>query len=55
MAEQDPELFQVSVGQLGQDLGVDRVLAERLLVALQPQIPQPSRDIHGIILPAMHR
>jgi hypothetical protein len=32
--------------QLGQDLGVNLVLPERRLIALQPQLPQPSRDIH---------
>jgi hypothetical protein len=32
--------------QLRQDLGVNLVLPERLLVALQPQLPQPSRDVH---------
>jgi hypothetical protein len=55
MAKKDPEFFQVSVGQRGQDLGVDRVIAERLLVALQPEIVQPSRDVHDILPHAMRR
>jgi hypothetical protein len=25
------------------------ILLERLLIALQPQLPQPSRDIHGVL------
>jgi hypothetical protein len=39
MAEENAELFQVSVCQLGQDLGVNRIPAERLLVPLQPDAP----------------
>ena len=42
----DAKVFEIVSGQLGQDLGVNLVLPERLLVALQPQLPQPSRDVH---------
>jgi hypothetical protein len=45
MAEQDAELFQVGVGKLGQDLGVDRIFLECFDVALQPQLAQPSRNV----------
>jgi hypothetical protein len=42
----DANVFEIVSSQLGQDLGVNLVLPERLLVALQPQLPQPSRDVH---------
>ena len=42
----DAKVFEIVSRQLGQDLGVNLVLPERLLVALQPQLPQPSRDVH---------
>ena len=48
VAENDPELLQISVGQLGQDFGVDRVLSKRRFVALESQLVQPSRDIHDV-------
>ena len=46
-AERQAELLEVGFGQLGQHLPVDLVVAERLLVALQPQTAQPSGDVHG--------
>ena len=42
----DANVFEIVSSQLGQDLGVNLVLPERLLIALQPQLPQPSRDVH---------
>ena len=42
----DAKVFEIVSRQLGQDLGVNLVLPKRLLVALQPQLPQPSRDVH---------
>ncbi len=53
MAERDAEVLQVPIGELGQDVGYDVVVAERLLVALQPQLAQPSRDVHVRIPPAL--
>ena len=35
----DAKIFQIVSSQLRQDLGVDLILPERLLVALQPQLP----------------
>ena len=37
---------QVVGGQLGQYLGVDIVVAESLLVLLEPQTAQPGCDVH---------
>ncbi len=42
----DPDVLEVVRRQLSQHLHVDVVVAERLLVALQPQIPQPGRNVH---------
>jgi hypothetical protein len=36
--------------QVGKDLGINVVLAERLFVLPQPQTVQPSRNIHGRLL-----
>jgi hypothetical protein len=33
-------------GQMGQRARVDLVVLKRLLVALQPQLAQPTRDVH---------
>ena len=48
MAERDAELFQIGLGQVRQDVGVNGTFAERLLVALQTKLSQPSRDIHAV-------
>jgi hypothetical protein len=50
----DTETDQVFGREVSQDLGIDIVLAERLLISSQPQTAQPSRDIHGL-LPAPYR
>ena len=44
----DAEAAQVVGRQLGQDLGVDVVVAERLLVLAQAQPAQPSPDVHPV-------
>ena len=47
MADRDhAEVLQVLGREPGQDLGVDGVVAERLLVLPQPELAQPSRDVH---------
>jgi len=48
VAERDAELFQIGRGQVRQDVGVNVTVAEPLLVALQPELPQPSRDVHAV-------
>ena len=45
-AERQAELLEVLVGELRQDRGVDLVVAEHRLVALQAEAPEPSRDVH---------
>ena len=51
ITEEDPELLQVGVREVGEDFEVNRMVVERLFVALQPKILQPSRDIHDVLLP----
>lgn len=48
MAERDAELVQICLSQVRQDVGVDVAFAERLLVALQTKLAQPSRDVHTV-------
>ena len=46
MADQaHAEVLEVLGRQLGQDAGVDGVLAERWLVLLKAQAAQPGRDV----------
>ena len=42
----DADVLEIVGSQLGQDACVNLVVPERLLIALQPQLPQPTRDIH---------
>ena len=42
----DPDVLEVARRELPQHLGVDVVVAERLLIALHPQLSQPSVDVH---------
>ena len=44
----DANVFEIVSSQLGQNPGINLVVPECLLVALQPQLLQPSRDVHGI-------
>ena len=41
-----PDLLEVVGRELGQDLAVDLVVAERLLVPAQAEPAQPSPDVH---------
>jgi hypothetical protein len=43
MAEEDAELFEIGLAQLGQYRDVDGIVAERLRVPLQREPAQPSR------------
>src|SRR5215469_17341700 len=43
------ELLQVVGGQLGQYRGIDGVVAERLLVLLQPETVEPCPNIHALL------
>ena len=45
-AQRDTEFLEVLVSQLSQDLGLDFAIPEHLRIALQPQLTQPSRNIH---------
>ena len=46
MAEGNTKILEIPICQLRQDGGRDVVLPERLLIAVQPQFPQPSADVH---------
>jgi hypothetical protein len=46
MAEQHPELLQVLVCQIAQNIGVHRVRVESSLVLFEAQAPQPTPDLH---------
>ena len=46
MAEQNAELFQVLIRQIGQDAEVYSVLAENGLVLFEAKAPQPASQIH---------
>jgi hypothetical protein len=44
----DPDVFKILRGQVGQHFGIDVVIPKRVFVALQPQLPQPRRNVHGV-------
>ena len=46
MPEQNAELFEIGVAEVGQDIGIDAVVAERRLVLPEPEAPQPLHDVH---------
>src|SRR5206468_11008441 len=46
MSEHHPELLKVDVGQLGQNLGINGIVAKRHRVLLQLQVAQPLLDVH---------
>jgi hypothetical protein len=46
MSDCEAELLQVIPGQLRQDLGVDRIVAERGFVLPESEVLEPSRDVH---------
>jgi len=45
----DAKFFQIVSRQLRQDAQVDLVLAEDLLVSLQPESPQPGPNVHRVV------
>ena len=47
MPEQNAELFEIGVAEVGQDIGIDAVVAKRRLVLPEPEAPQPLPDVHG--------
>ena len=47
MTEQDSELVEVLVHQLGEDANVDPVLGKTLRVLPKPQLLEPLRNLHG--------
>jgi hypothetical protein len=49
----DAEILQILGGQAGQYACVDLVRAERRLVLLEPELPQPIRDIHRRHVPVI--
>ena len=51
----DAQILQVVGRQLAQDLGVDLVIAERLVVTLKTKAAQPYRYVHAVILGSEER
>ena len=45
----DAKFFQIVGRELRQDAQVDLVLAESLLVSLQPEPPQPAPNVHRVV------
>ena len=45
----DAKFFQIVGRQFRQDAQVDLVLAESLLVSLQPESPQPAPNVHRVV------
>jgi len=43
----DAEFLQVIPGQLRQDFGVDRIVAERGVILFETEVLEPRRDVHG--------
>jgi hypothetical protein len=46
MAERDAEIPEILVGKLGEDCRRDVIVSKRFFVALKPQGPQPSANVH---------
>jgi hypothetical protein len=42
----DTQLSQISVGQIRQNVGIDRVVAKRDLVPTKTEAPKPNPDVH---------
>src|SRR6266446_6367207 len=52
--EAHTKVLEVVGGQLGQDRGVDGVVAERLFVLLHPEAVEPGCDVHARLPAATH-
>ena len=48
MSQEHAERGEVGVGQVGQDLAVDGIVAKCLLVLLKAQVVQKARDVHAL-------
>jgi hypothetical protein len=46
MPQRHPDLFEVAVGQLAQNVGIDVVVSKQRFVLLETAASQPYRDIH---------
>jgi hypothetical protein len=45
----DAKFFQIVGRQLRQDAQIDLVLAESLLLSLQPEPPHPAPNVHRVV------
>jgi hypothetical protein len=50
VTERNPELFEIGLCEVRQDIGANIVFQERLRITFQPNISKPRRDIHGLRL-----
>src|SRR4030095_3011068 len=46
VAERQPELLQIGLGQVGQDIEADIASRERLCIALEPVCGEPGPQLH---------
>ena len=51
MPQRHADLFEVGLGQIGQDLGINFALAKRGLILTETERAQPSPDVHDCIRP----
>ena len=47
IAQRNPELLEIALGQIRENVAVDRILAEKRFIALQSQLSQPGVDCHA--------
>ena len=47
MAEQDAQLLQILIRQIGEDAEIDRIIAKRLRVLLQTDPAEPTVDVQA--------
>src|SRR5262249_1513276 len=50
VAQRHPELLEIALCQLRQHIAVDRVLDECRLISSEPQVSQPTANVHGSAL-----
>jgi hypothetical protein len=56
VAEVEPELFQIGVGEFGQDVAGNTILCEHLRMVSEPLFSEPARDVdHPSLKPSLSR
>jgi len=47
VAERQSELFEIAIGEIGEHVHVDRIVAKGGLVAAEAETAKPPADVHG--------